>query len=187
MADRNGMDLDEASISRALEDAASRAKAAKAHLEEARRLERAATEEVELLARLLALRQGDKAASSRAEDDLSLVADGIRLVAATLPVRKPHEVVEATVDTLRETEHPLHISELMRELGERAVPLPGAGAQANVISHISRDKRIVRVARGIYGLAEWNMAPAAPARQRPSGAGGDETSRRVGESGGGER
>jgi len=166
MTDRNGMDLDEASISRALEDATNRAKEAKAHLDDARRQERVAIEEVELLTRLLALRRGYEVESGHEEAGQSSVGAGLQLVAEALPTRRPHEVVEATVDILQETEHPLHISELMRELGERAVPLPGAGAQANVISHISRDRRIVRVSRGIYGLSEWGMASATPARRR---------------------
>lgn len=77
-----------------------------------------------------------------------------------------HQVVEESVAILQEGGRPLHISELMAALGERGTPIPGSGKQANVISHITRDDRIVRPSRGMYGLVEWGLQDAIPARSK---------------------
>jgi hypothetical protein len=73
----------------------------------------------------------------------------------------PHPVVEATVAILQEAARPMHISELMPALQDRRVRIPGSGNQANLISHISRDDRIVRPSRGMYVLREWGSAALA--------------------------
>jgi hypothetical protein len=75
-----------------------------------------------------------------------------------------HQVVEESVAILQEAGRPVHISELMSALGERGTPIPGSGTQANVISHITRDDRIVRPSRGMYGLVEWGVQEAMPAK-----------------------
>lgn len=160
-------DLTISSLENALSNAESRLEDARKDLEVAQVEVRGAAEEVELLQRLLALRSGDHLPSSdrlpTAREQSAVKQGG----------RAPHEVVEASILLLREAGHPLHISELMRQLTERGVHLPGAGAQANVISHISRDERIARPSRGIYGLKEWNMALPSAARQRTHDVGSD--------------
>jgi hypothetical protein len=45
----------------------------------------------------------------------------------------------------------------MRLLREAEVQIPGAGTQANLITHLRRDPRFVRPSRGMYGLSEWGL------------------------------
>ena len=59
----------------------------------------------------------------------------------------------AVKEELSASGRPLHISELMRLLNDRQVPIPGAGAQANLIAHMRRCKDIARPSRGMYALA----------------------------------
>ena len=68
-----------------------------------------------------------------------------------------HQAVAVVVEELAAAGRPLHISELMRLLGQRQVPIPGAGTQANVITHLRRDARLVRPSRGMYALAAWGL------------------------------
>lgn len=68
-----------------------------------------------------------------------------------------HQAVTVVVEELAAAGRPLHISELMRLLGRRQVPIPGAGAQANLITHLRRDARLVRPSRGMYALAAWGL------------------------------
>lgn len=113
-----------------------------------------AREEERLLGRLLALRKGDTCADNEA------------------PARTLNEehhgsnggsngsdlLVGVVVESLRDSGKPVHISELMRVLRERGVTIPGAGTQANLITRIRRDSRLVRPSRGMYALSEWGFA-----------------------------
>jgi hypothetical protein len=74
----------------------------------------------------------------------------------------PHPIVDSTIEVLQEARRPMHISELMAAFDERGVRVPGSGTQANLISHISRDERIVRPSRGMYVLEQWDST------QRPA-------------------
>ncbi len=115
-------------------------------------------EEERLWERLLALRQGE--------------------AEPLLPIEKQHSntpgdsvgktAVKAVHDELEKAQRPLHISEIMRLLGGRRISLPGAGEQANLISHLRRDERFVRTARGMYALAAWGLIndQAPPVRAR---------------------
>ena len=46
----------------------------------------------------------------------------------------------------------LHYRQIAAELAERGSFVPGARPEANLLTHIVRDDRFVRVARGRYGL-----------------------------------
>jgi hypothetical protein len=46
---------------------------------------------------------------------------------------------------------------LVRLLCQRGIPIPGAGTQANLITHLRRDPRLVRPSRGMYGLSVWGL------------------------------
>ena len=74
-------------------------------------------------------------------------------------------LTDVVVEELRSSGRPLHISDLMRLLTLRQLRIPGAGAQANLITYLRRDPRIVRAARGMYALAEWGIE-AMPATRR---------------------
>lgn len=133
-------------------------------LEEAnrRKLEAAAAgEEARLLERLLAIRRGEAPELSQ---ELEPKPDG-----KVLPhprSRKLQPLVVSVLALLQEAGRPLHISELMRQLNEREVPIPGAGRQANVIAVIRKDARIVRPSRGMYGLATWDLKPVSVKKRR---------------------
>lgn len=68
-----------------------------------------------------------------------------------------HPVVVASMDALNRAGRPLHIQELMNTLEQKGVEIPGSGDQANLISYLRRDPRIVRPARGLYGLKVWGL------------------------------
>jgi hypothetical protein len=132
-----------ATLLKALEAARSQATDIEARIGELDTKLRVAQEEVGLIERLLALRgalpvvpgvgpQGEPGALSAGQ--------------------RGHEVVDAVVEILGGVEHPLPISEIMRLLRES---IPGAGTQANLISHLTRDSRVIRPSRGVYALARW--------------------------------
>ncbi len=87
--------------------------------------------------------------------------------AKAMPVRMPtkvetksevsHPVVAESIDALNRAGRPMHIQELMTTLKSREVEIPGSGDQANLISYLRRDSRIVRPARGLYGLRAWGL------------------------------
>jgi hypothetical protein len=115
-----------------------------------------ARQERQLLEQLLALRNGAPPGSSTplasAEFAGSLLED-------------------AVVAILEEAGRPLHVNVLMKELDVANVSIPGAGTQANLISRLRRDPRIVRPQRGFYGLAalgEEDLPPRAPRKKRKS-------------------
>ena len=76
--------------------------------------------------------------------------------------------VAEVIKELTYANRPLHISELMRVLRERNIPIPGAGLQANLIIHLSRDSRLVRTSRGMYALAAWGINNITPNQSRQS-------------------
>lgn len=152
----------------ALEETKARAKQARAKARELIAIAEAAEEEEGLLGKLLALRQGGS----------SQDADAINEEGTRQPFNRKrevkssddsHPVVSATISILSEVRQPLPISELMRLLYEQGIEIPGAGTQANLISHLTRDDRVVRPSRGIYALAAWGEEELAYAveRRRP--------------------
>jgi hypothetical protein len=117
-------------------------------------------EEEKLLARLLALRRGEPAQALGAGP-----APATRPRPAESEADGGNAAVRAVFEEISAAGRPVHISELMRLLGERKVSIPGAGTQANLITHLRRDRRLVRPSRGMYGLAEWGLE-AMPAGRR---------------------
>ena len=114
-----------------------------------------AREEERLLSRLLALRTG--VATSVPESEIQK---------ENQPTVQPKPAVSAVIEELEAAGRPVHVSELMRLLQRRNVPIPGAGKQANLISHMSRDDRIVRPTRGMYGLRSWGLEDVPGKRSR---------------------
>jgi hypothetical protein len=123
----------------------------------------AATRERALLEQLLALRRGTVVQPTR-ETSRGTPSD-------SRPNQHTDETTrlnDAVIQELRSAGRPVHISELMRLLRNRDVTIPGAGGQANVITHMRRDERIVRPSRGMYALTEWGLddMPIMPRRRR---------------------
>lgn len=144
--------MPEATILAALEATRSRISRAQAQRAELERAIASAQEEEQLLEKLLALRRGEG-------ETLAVVqqAEGFSQTPENPARGLNHPVVLAVLEELEQAGRPLHISELMRLLHNRKVPIPGLGAQANVISYLRRDKRLVRPSRGMYGLAVWGL------------------------------
>ncbi len=164
---RDGGDLDgmsEDAITKALEAVRARASRAEQERAELERIIAAAREERRLLERLLALRRGAAAGSDGRPSEQK---QHDTPPATTSEAR--HPAVQAVIEELTAAGRPLHISELMRLLRDRNVPIPGSGTQANLITHLRRDGRLVRPSRGMYGLAAWgleNMPATARKRRR---------------------
>jgi hypothetical protein len=151
--------LTENGISKALELVRLRIKEAERGRKEAEEAEAVAREEERLLNRLLVLRRGGQ--SEPAQDTNSESENVAR--------NRRFSAIAAVIEELAAAGRPVHVSELMRLLGTRNVSIPGAGKQANLIAHMSRDKRIVRPSRGMYALAMWgleNMPAKSTMRRR---------------------
>jgi hypothetical protein len=117
----------------------------------------AAEQEERLLLRLLEFRTGQRV--SRVDDQKAAVAPELTDDASR------HPALVAAFEELEKAGRPLHISDLMRLLAGRRIELPGAGTQANLITHLRRDPRIIRASRGMYALASWGIEPE-PAQVR---------------------
>lgn len=155
--------MSEEAINRALEAARSRVARAERERAELERVIALAREEQRLLERLLALRRGGAASDAPegggTETQRPEPRDGRG--------NGKNPVVQAVIEELDAASRPLHISELMRLLRDRKVAIPGSGTQANLISHLRRDARLVRPSRGMYGLAAWGLqSMPAPRRAR---------------------
>lgn len=156
--------MSDGAIEKALE--AARTRVARGEQERAE-LERAiatAREEQRLLGRLLALRRGGL--PTRDGTRIGVEPHGVSSASAN---EKRLTALEAVIQELEVAGRALHISELMRLLRDKDVPVPGSGTQANLITHLRRDGRVVRPSRGMYGLASWgleNMTPPARKRRR---------------------
>ena len=67
------------------------------------------------------------------------------------------QLVDAVIEELTSSGRPVHISELMRMLRTRGIPVPGLGTQANLISYLRREPQLVRTSRGMYALSAWGL------------------------------
>jgi hypothetical protein len=146
--------------------AAARARSEEAEAEAAEWQRRAglAREEETLLSRLLVMTE----ASGERPDTSARVstAKDSRVGAShehTSPV--PHPLQEAVIEQLTRAGRPLHVSEIEDALSVAGVKIPGAGSQANLISYLRRDSRIVRPSRGFYALANQGFSEM-PAQTR---------------------
>jgi hypothetical protein len=54
---------------------------------------------------------------------------------------------------------PQHYREIYKAFVSKGIPISGKDPAANLLTHISRDERFVRVAPGTYGLKEWGLEP----------------------------
>ena len=76
------------------------------------------------------------------------------------------ELLDACGELIRAAGRPMHIRELHAALLERGVPLPGRGAEANLIVRLQRSGgRFVRVGRGTYAPADFGVAEVKPTRK----------------------
>jgi len=151
--------IDDNTISKALQEVRDRIARAEHDRADLDRVIMAGREEERLLLRLLALRQGDIAEEpSDGEQETNSGRrnlDEARLQNAGKSATPPF--LQVVVRELATAGRPVHISDLMRRLRELHIEIPGAGSQANLITHLRRDPRIVRPSRGMYGLSAWGL------------------------------
>jgi hypothetical protein len=150
----------EATIVEALESARKRALAAEQKRSELDRAITAAREEQRLLERLLALRRNGSA-------ETTIEPIPVQIEANVSVPRTGESLLQVVLQELEAAGRPLHISELMRLLKDRNAPIPGSGTQANLITYLRRDARIVRPSRGMYALAASGLPNmVVPQRKR---------------------
>jgi len=68
--------------------------------------------------------------------------------------------VEAVYHLLKDAGEPLHYKEIYRQLRDQLFYIGGSAALSNLVVQLSRDRRFMRVGRGVYGLAEWGTRTA---------------------------
>lgn len=149
-------------------DALDMVRARIAHIEKERaelgRALEAAREEERLVTRLLALRRG--AAPAEADGRKPEVQSPAQPGPGPMAAEPKQPAVQVVIRELAVAGRPLHISDLMRLLRDHGVRVPGAGTQANLITHLRRDTRIVRPSRGMYGLAAWGLENMPTAKRQ---------------------
>jgi hypothetical protein len=151
--------MSEIVIAKALEGVRARISRAEHERVEIERTITVAREEEGLLQRLLDLRRGaaptENATARAAQDSKPRTTDQFQPMENADDGK--HPAVQAVVRELAGAGRPIHISELMRLLRDAQVQIPGAGTQANLITHLRRDPRLVRPSRGMYGLSAWGL------------------------------
>lgn len=68
-------------------------------------------------------------------------------------------VVDSVVRILRDYGKPMRVEDIHAEFLRRELPLPGRGTPANIVAHLVDRGLFTRPRRGVYGLAEWEVAP----------------------------
>ena len=62
--------------------------------------------------------------------------------------------------------NPIHYRDLYNRIISKGIPISGKDPEANLLTHISRDTRFVRVSSGTYGLSEWGLIPMSKRNRR---------------------
>jgi hypothetical protein len=113
----------------------------------------AARKEERLLVKLLELRGVHSPDSGQKSSTVRKSVPGEKRANGNL--KRP--LVDAVLEELTSSGRPVHISELMRMLRTRGIPVPGLGTQANLISYLRREPQFVRTSRGMYALSAWGL------------------------------
>lgn len=97
-----------------------------------------------------------------------LEADGITLGSEALDGAAPMSVSDMAYEVLsRQTDPtPIHYRDLAESIMAEGKLIPGQDPAANLISHLTRDERFMRVGRGMYALTQWGLEPAKPRSRR---------------------
>lgn len=71
---------------------------------------------------------------------------------------KPASLADLAYQALKTLGTPCYYRDFAEHLESTGVVIAGQNPTSNLIAHMSRDDRFVRVARGTYALAEWEDA-----------------------------
>lgn len=77
------------------------------------------------------------------------------------PPQAHRHFIEVTHDLLLES-GPCHYTELAKSLRAQGVLIPGTKPEANLLAHMSRDERFIKVGRGTYAVRTGKDASAPP-------------------------
>jgi hypothetical protein len=76
------------------------------------------------------------------------------------------DLLDACEQLMQKAGKPLHIRDLHASLTDQGVPIPGKGAEANLILRLQRSDRFVRTGRGTYAPREFGLSEVRPARTK---------------------
>lgn len=158
--------LSSKTLQKSIEESVEVVQAREADLDRARLILVDAERELRLLVELAELRGVEIPAAAKDSGTAEPQAlNGAKVGSGRAPSRGRTALLENVIEILSEAGQPMQIQALMAAVGERQVRIPGKGTQANLISVISRDPRIVRPQRGYYGLSEWGLKGSRQAGQ----------------------
>jgi hypothetical protein len=93
----------------------------------------------------------------------------------TQAIRVGLSVVDSAYKVIQEIGTPMYYRELAAMMKDRGLVIPGTDPAANLLTHMTRDERFDRIARGTYALREWHLAKLtrrATSRRRKSASKG---------------
>lgn len=112
-------------------------------------------------------RVGIKEAQLRNLDELlSMEGAGPVVSSSADGVRPGVSFLDRAAEVLSGSRAGMHYRELVERLNADGVNVPGQDPGANLIAHLTRDARFVRVGRGTYGLRNVHKVASA---SRPAG------------------
>jgi hypothetical protein len=99
----------------------------------------------------------DEVLSSSLANGLAPTGDGIELEVKKILARPENE------------KQPMHIDEIIENLKDAGVKIPGKGQPSNIIVRLRRDhETFTRTGRGEYALAEWGLKELKSKKRRKS-------------------
>jgi hypothetical protein len=90
------------------------------------------------------------------KDLLSISRTDGRWVSQSTPL------LEGVYYILKEARKPLHYKEVYRRLQNELFHIGGIASLSNLVVRLNRDRRFMRVKRGVYGLSEWVASDTNP-------------------------
>jgi hypothetical protein len=122
-------------------------------------------EELRAEQKRVAERVGVKEAQLRNLDELLSMEDaGPAVSNGADGVRSSVSFLDSAAEILAKTHGGMHYRELVDRLNADGVNVPGQDPGANLIAHLTRDARFVRVGRGTYGLRNVHKAASSSRR-----------------------
>lgn len=90
-------------------------------------------------------------------------SDGRHNVA--LPEGNSKRPADVAYRVLADAKQPLQYLRLLSLMETTGFTMKGTNPGANLLAHIGRDERIIRVGKGMYALREWNLRETAKKRR----------------------
>ena len=137
-----------AELQRLKEQAVLDLQAARARLTEVQKHIRDNEQRVELFESLIALETGQENGAARQ------------------PTAGADDLLDACEQLMQNAGKPLHIRDLHASLIDQGVPIPGKGAEANLILRLQRSDRFVRTGRGTYAPRVFGLPEVRPVRTK---------------------